>query len=133
MTINTMIDQAMQEFKQNLTRFCADVAELPLTVESAHAITQAIQSALAETGKRAFQVYLESKEEQRDIVTNQGEAFRFKYKSGREFQTLWGVISVGRRVYQNASDSKTFVPLDYAWGMENHFMTIEVREAVAFS
>lgn len=133
MIINTMINEAMREFKQNLTRFCADAAELPLTVESAHVITQAIQSALAETGKRAFQVYLESKEEQQDIVTNRGEAFGFKYDSERQFQTLWGVISLRRRVYQNASDSKTFVPLDYAWGMENHFMTIEVREAVAFS
>ena len=133
MIIHTMIDEAIQEFKQNLIRFCAGAAELPLTVASAHTITQAIQSTLAEVGKRTFQVYLESKEEQQDIVVNRGETFRFKYDSQRQFQTLWGVISLRRRVYQNASDSKTFVPLDHAWGMENHFMMLEVREAIAFS
>lgn len=133
MTIDTMINEAIQEFKLNLTRFCADAAELPLTIESAHAVTQAIQLTLAEAGKRTFQVYLESKETQQDIVTARGETFRFKYSTKKDIHTLWGKMQFHRRVYQNASDTKTFVPLDYAWGMEDQIMTIEVREAIAFS
>jgi hypothetical protein len=46
---------------------------------------------------------------------------------------LWGLMGVTRCVYQNASDTKSHVPLDAAWGMAGQFMTIEVREAVAFS
>lgn len=133
MIIDTMINEAIQEFKLKLTYFCEDMAETALTIDSAHAITQAIQLTLAETGKRAFQVYLESKEEQQDVVVARGETFRYKYDSEKHFQTLWGVMALQRRIYQNASDRKTFVPLDYAWGMEDQFMTIEAREAVAFS
>jgi hypothetical protein len=42
-------------------------------------------------------------------------------------------MTVSRRVYQNAADTLTYVPLDAAWGMMGEFMTIEVREVVAFS
>ncbi len=133
MIIDTMINEAIQEFKLNLTRLCEDKAEVALTLESAHAITQAIQQTLSETGKKAFQVYLESKEEYQDVVVAQGDTFRYKYDSEKNFQTLWGLMPLRRRIYQNASDSKTFVPLDNAWGMEDQFMTIEAREAVAFS
>ena len=133
MTIDTMINEAIQEFKLNLIHFCEDKAEMALTIESAHAITQAIQQTLAATGRKALQVYLESKEEQLDIVMVAGERFRFKYDSEKRFHTLWGPMALRRRLYQNSSDSKTFVPLDCAWGMEGHLMTIEAREAVAFS
>ena len=102
-------------------------------MESAHRITEGIQEALAAAGRGAFRVYLESKEELQDVVVIGGESFRFKYTSEKRFETLWGVMGVRRRVYQNASDTGSHVALDAAWGMAGQFMTIEVREAVAFS
>jgi len=67
------------------------------------------------------------------VVRAKGECFRFKYTSARRFMTLFGPMDVTRRVYQNASDTKSHVPLDAAWGMAGEFMTVEVREAVAFA
>ncbi|MEK7784956.1 MAG: hypothetical protein AAB658_05950, partial [Chloroflexota bacterium] len=131
--MEAMIEAAMSAFKEKLTHFCEDPAEGTLSVESAHAITQGIQQALAATGRATFQAFLESKEEARDVVVAGGESFRFKYTSEKRFETLWGVMGVRRRVYQNASDTKSHVPLDAAWGMAGQFMTMEVREAVAFS
>ena len=133
MVPQAMIEAAMHEFKENLTAFCEKEAEGALSAQSAHAVTQGIQQALAAAGGAAFRTYLESKEEERDVVVAKGEVFRFKYCSEKQFQTLWGREGVRRRVFQNASDTKTYVPLDAAWGMAHQFMTVEVREAVAFS
>jgi hypothetical protein len=102
-------------------------------MESAGTVTQGIQQALASAGRAAFKTFVESKEVDADTVSSWGQTFRFKYCSEKRFETLWGVMPVTRRVYQNASDTLTYVPLDAAWGMEHEFMTIEVREAVAFS
>lgn len=62
-----------------------------------------------------------------------GEWYEYKYDSSKTFDTLWGKMAVTRCVYQNASDTKSHVPLDSAWGMADQHLTIEVREAVAFS
>jgi hypothetical protein len=80
-----------------------------------------------------YRAFLESKEEVRDRVVCSGEVFRFKYASGKTFVGLWGLMEVTRRVYQNASDTKSVVPLDGAWGMDGEYLTVEVREAVAFA
>jgi hypothetical protein len=133
MVIEKMIEDAMQAFKETLNDFCQDVPEGGLNMESAQVITQGIQQALARAGRAAFKRYLESKEVEQDSVTAWGQTFRFKYYSEKRFETLWGLMAVLRRVYQNASDTLTYVPLDVAWGMQNEFMTLEVREAVAFS
>jgi len=133
MVIDNMIEAAMDAFKENLTVFCEEQAEGALSMESAHAIAQGIQEALAATGRAAFRAYLESKETKEDLVAVGGETFRFKYRSEKHFETLWGLMGTTRRVFQNASDTKTHVPVDAAWGMADQFMTIEVREAVAFS
>jgi hypothetical protein len=133
MVIEDMIEDAMNVFKEKLTHFCKEESEGALSVESAHMITQGLQHALAAAGRAAFATYLESKESMQDVVVAGGELFRFKYSSEKRFETLWGLAGIRRRVYQNASDTKTHVPLDAAWGMADQFMMIEVREAVAFS
>jgi len=45
-----MIEAAMHEFKENLTAFCEKEAEGALSAQSAHAVTQGIQQALAAAG-----------------------------------------------------------------------------------
>ena len=133
MVIEKMINDAMQAFKEKRNDFCQETPEGVLSMESAHVITQGIQQALACAGRAAFKTYLESKEVERGSVAAWGQTFGFKYRSDKRFETLWGPMAVSRRVYQNASDTLTYVPLDAAWGMQGESMTIEVREAVAFS
>jgi len=133
MVIEQMIEAGMRAFKENVEDFCKDVAEEGLNMESARVITQGIQQAIAAVGRAAFKAYLESKECQDEVVRAFGQAFRFKYVSEKTFDTLWGPKAVSRRLYQNASDTLTYAPLDAAWGMQHETMVIEVREAVAFS
>ncbi|HSF92808.1 MAG TPA: hypothetical protein VLA51_11475, partial [Paracoccaceae bacterium] len=41
--------------------------------------------------------------------------------------------SVFRKTFQNAADTKSYCPMDEAWGMANEYLTIEVAEAAAFA
>jgi len=47
--------------------------------------------------------------------------------------TPFGKMPLGRRMYQNAKDTKTHFPLDAAWNMAGESMTLEVREALAYA
>jgi len=133
MRINTIIEQAVSKFKQDMLLFCQEAAEAPLTPDTASMFAQGLQKTLAAVGRTAFQTFLQMKEKNQDVVMHHNELFRFKYESEKHFMTLWGKIPVRRRIYQNASDSKTYVPLDAAWGMQEEFMMLEAREAVAFA
>ena len=133
MVVETMIEAGMQAFKKNIQAFCGADAEEALSVESAHAVALGVQEVLASVGASVYRAFLESKEEVRDVVVDGTEVFRFKYESEKTFMSLWGPMEVTRRVYQNAQDTQTHVPLDAAWGMQDEFLTVEVREAVLFS
>jgi hypothetical protein len=104
-----------------------------LTPDTAAQVTKGIQRTLAAVGKAAFKTFLQAKEESKDIVVVDGEAYRFKRFSDKSCTSLWGKMDVPRKLFQNASDTKTHAPLDAAWGMTDEFLTIEVREAVSFA
>lgn len=61
------------------------------------------------------------------------ETVHFKCLSEKAFLSFWGPEVVTRALYQNAADTRSFIPLDAAWGMRDHFMVIEVREASLFA
>ncbi len=133
MSLEKMITAGMAAFKQKLEEFCYGAAEEPLCAESAHAVTLGISEAVSAAGRAAFKEFIESKDERLPEVKVGGETFRFKYHSEKTFMTFWGQEPVTRAVYQNAEDTRTFVPVDAAWGMQDQFMAPEVREASAFA
>lgn len=133
MTIELMIEAGMNEFKQNLTEVLEDAVENELTPDLANQVMKGLQRAVAAAGGAAFRAFIESKESDADVVCHEGEAFRFKYVSKKTFTTVFGQQEISRRLYQNASDSSSYVPLDEAWDMAGESMTLEVREAVSFA
>ena len=133
MSIETIIEAGVQAFKEQMVTLLSDSVEGELTPALAHTVTLGVQRAIAAAGAGAFRAFLESKETAADVVCHEGEMYRLKYASDKTFGTLWGRQAVSRRVYQNASDTKTHVPLDAAWGMVGETLTLEVREAVAFA
>lgn len=133
MSIETIIEAGVQAFKEKMVTLLSDAVEDELTAALAHKVTLGVQQAIAAAGAGAFRAFLESKETEADVVCHEGELYRFKYASDKTFGTLWGQQAVSRRVFQNASDTKTHVPLDAAWGMAGETLTLEVREAVAFA
>lgn len=133
MVVEQMIEAAMTEFKENLYRFCRHSAEAPLSPDGAAAVGRGIQESLAAAGREAFVAYLEAKEEDRDAVVWNDEAYRFKQFSNKTFISLWGQTTVSRKLFQNADDTRSFSPMDEAWGMADEYLTMEVREAVAYA
>jgi len=133
MVVEEMIEAAMSEIKQNLLLLCKEGSEAPLTPQTAEVVTKGIQQTLAAVGQAAFRAFLSAKDEQKDIIVVDGEAFRFKKMSKLHVISLWGSTTISRRLFQNASDTKTHAPLDAAWGMEDEYLTMEVREASALA
>jgi len=133
MRIEEMIGAAMSEFKQKMAVFCTDLESCCLTAELAERVGVAIQTSLASAGVAAYRAFLLSHEEQADIVVHRGETFRFKSVREKHYLTPFGEMVVPRRCFQNGPDTKGYVPLDAAWGMERQYMTPQVREAVLFS
>lgn len=132
MLTEKMVEAAMLEIKENLERLCQEPAEAALSPDSAQEVGRGIHAALAAGGKAAFRTFLQAKEEPRDIVVSDGETFRFKALIPKSFWTIWGKMEVLRKVFQNAADTRTHVPLDNNWGMARESVTLEVREAAAF-
>jgi len=60
MVLERMIEAGMNEFKENLTRFCEQAADAGLSPESAQVVTQGIQRAVAAAGRETFRAYLEA-------------------------------------------------------------------------
>ena len=133
MLTEMMVEAMMREIKENLERLCQEPAEAALSAGSAEEVGKGIHEALAAAGKAAFRTFLEAKEEPCDIVVSEGETFRFKALIPKSFWTIWGKMEVLRKVFQNAADTKTHVPLDSDWGMARESVTREVREAAAFA
>lgn len=133
MRIEQMVEAAMAEFKRKMDDFCKETDLSRLTPEVAEEIGAALQTCLADAGVAGYRAFLMSYEESQDVVVSSGEVFRFKGKREKAFLTPFGEMSLPRRCFQNASDTRSYVPLDEAWGMEGQYMTPPVREAVLYS
>lgn len=132
MIIEDMVEAAVATIKQTLEALSEDV-EKDLTPAMAERVTRVLKEGSAAACREALRIYLESKETVVQSVEVDGEVFGFKYDSSKTFLTVFGAMAATRRVYQNASDTRTVVPLDRAWGMEKQYLTMEVRESVAYA
>jgi hypothetical protein len=123
----------MAVFKQKLEEFCQAESDKPLSPEVAHVLTLGITEAAAAASRAVFKAFLESQDVRCAEVVVGEETFHFKCLSEKAFLSFWGPEVVARALYQNAADTRSFIPLDAAWGMRDHFMVIEVREASTFA
>lgn len=134
MLLSQMVEALTTEFKKALEQNCQDLDLCGLTPDVAETVGHALQDALARAGAAAYTLFLSSYETTADIVRGPGgEMYRYKYTSTRPFLTLFGPIVLSRRLYQNAGDTKSYVPLDAAWGMQGEYLTPPVREAILYA
>ena len=133
MSFDSMVAAGMAVFKQKLEEFCQAESDKPLSPELAHVLTLGITEAAAAASRAVFKAFLQSKDVRCAEVVVGDETFRFKCHSEKTYLSFWGQVAVTRALYQSADDTRSFVPLDAAWGMEDHFMVIEVREASMFA
>jgi hypothetical protein len=133
MSFDSMVAAGMAVFKQKLEAFCQAESDRPLSREAAHLLTLGITEAAAAASRAVFKAFLESKDVRCGEVAVGDEMFRFKCHSEKTYLSFWGPVAVTRALYQSADDTRSFVPLDGAWGMEDRFMVVEVREASMFA
>lgn len=132
MTMESMIEASLSEIKEKLVLFFGEHEGASLTPELASLVTAELQSRSAQMCRAVFGAFLASKEETRDVIAVGGETFRFKQVATKSCLSVFGSLEVPRRLFQNASDTRSFAPMDRAWGMQEEYLTMEVREAVAF-
>jgi len=133
MNTEQMVDAMMAEIKQKMADFCADISAEELTPNVAERVAGALQECLASAGVAGYRAFLLAHEQAGDVLVSGGETFRYKGERPKTFLTPFGEMTLSRRCFQNASDTRSHVPLDCAWGMEGQYMAPQVREAVLFS
>jgi hypothetical protein len=133
MRFEEMVEAAMSEFKQKLLEFCAGGDWSTLTPERAEQMLSGVKASLASAGIVAYRTFLLSYETQADLLMHEGEQFRFKAVRDKAYGIPFGEMVLPRRCFQNKSDTKSFVPLDGAWGMQGHYLCAELRDAIGFA
>ncbi len=133
MVLERMIAGMIDTIKQNMTTLGENHDLTHLTPELAKAATKVMLDALSLGGVAGYQALLESYEVRERSIEVNGEEYRLKRAVEKEYLTPFGPMKVSRNLYQNASDTKSHIPLEAAWGMTGEFMTTEVQEAALYS
>lgn len=105
----------------------------PVTPERTEKMNQLLGEAATALWQECLQMWLQTAESDASIIRRDGKTYRYKLDSEKEFLTPAGMIRLTRRVYQPDAGGPCYVPLDAAWGMEDQFATIEVRDAVLYA
>ena len=133
MIVPQIIQIAMDEFKQKMTELGQTWNTDGLTPELADQVGQGLKQALTAAAQTAYQGFLQSYDLAEPTLEVDGQTVRWKCVSEKTFLTGFGLITLGRNLYQADAGGEGYVPLDTFWGMAGEFATKEVREAVLFS
>jgi hypothetical protein len=126
--IRVVIERVKAELEES-----RKVLEGELTPEQAERVAGVLTQATSAAWVAGYQAYLEAHDTSQATIEREGEVYRWKMVSPKEFLTPGGPMVLGRSLYQADSGGKCYVPLDTAWGMVGQFATVEVREAVLFA
>ena len=132
MRAEEIIEVVVERVKAELSK-SKKVLESELTPEQAGHVGTALTQAMTAAWVAGYQTYLEAHDTTEPTIVVEGEVYRWKMVSPKEFLTAGGAMVLGRSLYQTDAGGKCYVPLDVAWGMVEQFATVEVREAVLFA
>jgi hypothetical protein len=110
-----------------------EVLASAVSPETSEAVNQLLGEAMSAGWTEGLQRWLATAETDADTIEVDGETYRYKLESEKEFLTPGGMIKLSRRVYQPDAGGKCHVPLDATWGMEKQFATVEVRDAALYA
>ena len=105
---------------------CREVLEGELTPEQAERVAGVLTQATSAAWVAGYQAYLEAHDTSEPTIEVEGEVYRWKMVSPKEFLTPGGPMVLGRNLYQADSGGKGYVPLDAAWGSKSRpFFAVE--------
>lgn len=110
-----------------------EVLASAVTPEASEEVNRLLGEAMSAGWTEGLQTWLATAETDAETIEVEGKTYRYKLDSEKEFLTPGGMIRLTRRVYQPDAGGTCYVPLDAAWGMENQFATVEVRDAALYA
>jgi len=91
-----------------------------------------LRVALDGIGRVGFVALAQAGEESAGVLERAGVRYRFKQAVAKEWMTIWGKVTVLRRLYQADAGGPSWVPLDGRCGMAARFLTPELERLVVY-
>jgi len=123
----------MREFEEKVAELSKHWDTERLTPDLAREVGEGLKQAMTAGGQAAYRAFLASYDLRAPTLEVEGRELRWKCASEKTFLTGFGLMTLGRSLYQADAGGECYAPLDSFWGMEGEFATEEVREAVLFS
>ncbi len=90
-----------------------------------------LRTALEQVGRTGFLKLAQASETTAETVVCEGTVVRFKQWADKQWLTLWGKVSVSRRLFQPDRGGSSWVALDEHCGMVGRFMVPELERVTA--
>jgi len=132
MSSATIMDAIVSKIKRVLSEG-EEVLASEVTPERAEEMNRLLGEAMSAGWTEGLRTWLARAETGDETIKVGGVTHRYKLDSEKEFLTPGGMIKLTRRVYQPDAGGQCYVPLDAAWGMEDQFATVEVRDAALYA
>ena len=130
---SAMIMEAILTKIKTVLSEAEEVLASAVTPEASEEVNRLLGEALSAGWTEGLQTWLVTAETDAETIEVEGKTYRYKLDSEKEFLTPGGMIRLTRRVYQPDAGGQCYVPLDAAWGMENQFAAVEVRDAALYA
>lgn len=133
MDLSILLKDVSELFMTNLQDFCKKEDLSKLSPELSLKMIRKTQETISQIGSKTLECFFESFDTDEETFQEDGELYRFKYKSSKTFLTSIGKIRIKRSVYQKDKGGKSISPLDRYWNMENSYASIDVQEALLYA
>jgi hypothetical protein len=132
MSSKAIMDAILSKIKTVLSQG-EDILASEVSPEQAEEVNRLLGEAMSAGWTEGLKKWLLTAETDAEAIRVDGVMYRYKLDSEKEFLTPGGVMKLIRRVYQRDTGGKCHIPLDFAWGMEAQFATVEVRDAALYA
>lgn len=132
MSSAAIMDAVLTKIKTVLSE-SKEVLACDVSPEQAEEVSRLLGEAMSAGWTAGLQSWLATAESDAETVEVDGVTYRYKLDSEKEFLTPGGMLKLTRRIYQPDTGGKCHIPLDAAWGMEDQFATVEVRDAALYA
>ena len=132
MSSAAIMDAIVSKIKSVLST-ADEVLASDVSPDTTEKMNRLLGEAMSAGWTEGLQAWLATAETHAETIDIDGTTYRFKLESEKMFLTPGGMIKLTRRVYQPDVGGPCYVPLDAAWGMEDQFATVEVRDAALYA
>ncbi len=133
MSVRQIVLDVVAQFRQELTDLVKSAEGSEFDALGFTQFVDGLKDVLATAGRQAFVGVVALQDEFGDVIEHDGQAYRFKQISTKEWLTPFGIVQVDRRYFQPDIGGDGVAPLDLRCGMSGRYMTPDVEEAVAFA